>query len=580
MAATRRLVADRSANFAVMTALCTPVALALTAFAIDEGSLYNERRAAQSIVDLAAITAASNIPNAQQAVLTTLADNGITSVAVQQQGTNVAPTATKAVVQIVPGRYTGVSTIAAGNRFEAGKLPYNAVQVSLKKQGTLYFAGSIMAPPTLGTTAIASAQPQAAFSVGSRLASLNGGILNALIGSLLGGNISLSVMDYNSLISADVDVLSFVDQLAVQLRLTGVSYSDVLASKATVGQIATAMANVPGLDRTAKIALQTMASSATNTVKIPLSTLVDLGSVGGLGLGQKPAGLSVEASALSMLTAAAALANGTNQVAVNLGATIPGLASTTLAIAIGEPMQNSPWLAVGESGTVVRTAQTRIKLNASVTVGNSNLGGGINLLAVNLPLNVEVAYAEAKLTDITCPTGPSSIKVSIATQPGVVEAHLADSNASGFADFTKPQSFSDAEIADVSLKLLLINLNLLQIKGSSAFSITNMAPTTLTYSATDIANKAIKTVSTRNLTQSLTTSLINKLSLSVNALGLGLDVTALLGAVKPAVTTLLNGVTAPVDSLVYNVLGTLGVHVGEADVRVTGATCGRSVLVQ
>jgi len=101
MAATRRLLADRSANFAVMTALCTPVALALTAFAIDEGSLYNERRAAQSIVDLAAITAASNISNAQQAALTTLSDNGITSVAVQQQGTTVAPTASKAVVQIV-----------------------------------------------------------------------------------------------------------------------------------------------------------------------------------------------------------------------------------------------------------------------------------------------------------------------------------------------------------------------------------------------------------------------------------------------------------------------------------------------
>ena len=580
MAATRRLLADRSANFAIMTALCTPVALALSAFAIDEGSLYNERRAAQSMVDLAAITAASNITNAQQAVLTTLSDNGITSVAVQQQGTTVAPTASKAVVQIVPGRYTGVSTVAAGSRFEAGKLPYNAVQVSLKKQGTLYFAGSIMSPPTLGTTAIASAQPQAAFSVGSRLASLNGGILNALLGGLLGGNISLSVMDYNSLISADVDVLSFTDALATQLHLTGVSYTDVLTSKATIGQIATAMANVPGLDRTAKIALQTMASSATNTVKIPLSTFIDLGSVGDLGIGQKPAGLNVTASALSMLTAAAALANGSNEVAVNLGATIPGLTSTTLAIAIGEPMQNSAWLTVGELGTVVRTAQTRIKLNASVTLGNANLGGGIKLLAVNLPLNVEVAYAEAKLTDISCPTGPSSVKVSIAAQPGVVEAHLAKSSASGFADFTKPQSFSDAEIADVSLKLLLIKLNLLQINGSSYFAVTNMTPTTLTYNATDIANKAIKTVSTKNLTQSLTTSLVNNLSLSVNALGLGLDVTALLGTVKPAVTTLLNGVTAPVDSLVYNVLGALGVRVGEADVRVTGATCGRSVLVQ
>lgn len=580
MGATRRLIADRRANFAVMTALCTPVALALTALAVDEGSLYNERRAAQSIVDLAAITAAGHINNAEQAVLTTLKDNGITSVAVQQEGTTVAPTASKAVVQVVPGRYSGVSSIAAGSRFEAGKPPYNAVQVSLKKQGTLYFAASVMAPPVIGTTATASAQPEAAFSVGSRLASVNGGILNALLGGLLGGNISLSVMDYNSLIAADVDVLSFTDALATQLHLTGVTYSDVLASKATVGQIATAMANVPGLDHTAKLALQTMASSATNSVKIPLSQLIDLGSVGKLGLGQKPAGLSVGASAMSMLTAAAALANGTNQVTVDLGATIPGLTSTTLSIAIGEPPQASPWLAVGELGTVVRTAQTRIKLNASVTVGTPNLGGGINLLAVNLPLNVEVAYAEAKLTDISCPTGPSSIKVTIAAQPGVVAAHLANSNASGFADFTKPQSFSDAEIADVSIKLLLINLNLLQIKGSSAFSVTNTAPTNLTFSATDIASKATKTVSTKNLTQSLSTSLVNNLSLTVNALGLGLDVTALLGTVKPAVTTLLNGVTAPVDDLVYNVLATLGVHVGEADVRVTGATCGRSVLVQ
>ncbi|WP_245511266.1 MULTISPECIES: TadG family pilus assembly protein [unclassified Mesorhizobium] len=585
-----RLIADRRANFAVMAALSAPVALALTAFAVDEGALFNERRAAQSIVDLAAITAAANINNAEKAVLTTLKDNGFNSVAVQKQGTIIEPTASKAVVQVVPGRYSGVSAIAAGSRFEAGKLPYNAVQVSLKKKGTLYFGAMMMKPPVIGTTATASAQAEAAFSVGSRLASLNGGVLNALLGGLLGTNISLSVMDYNALISADVDVLSFTDALAMQLHLTGVSYSDVLASKATVGQIATAMANVPGLDRTSKLALQTMAAGATNTVKIPLSHLIDLGSVGSLGVGQKPAGLTVATSAMSMVTAAAALANGTNQVQVNLGATIPGLTSTTLSIAIGEPPQSSPWLRVGEAGTVVRTAQTRIKLNASVGIGSGNngngnsgvnLGGGIKLLAVNLPLNVEVAYAEAKLTEVSCPTGrPDSLKVAIAAQPGVVAAHLADTNASGFADFTKPQSFSDAEIADVSVKLLLVNLSLLQINGSSAFSVTNMAPTNLTFNATEIAAKTMKTVSTKNLTQSLSTSLDNNLSLSVKALGAGLDVTALLGTVKPAVVTALNGVTAPVDSLVYNVLGALGVHVGEADVRVTGGTCGRSVLVQ
>lgn len=593
-----RLIADRRANFAVMAALSAPVALALTAFAVDEGALFNERRAAQSIVDLAAITAAANINNAEKAVLTTLKDNGFNSVAVQKQGTTIEPTASKAVVQVVPGRYSGVSAIAAGSRFEAGKLPYNAVQVSLRKKGTLYFGAMMMKPPVIGTTATASAQAEAAFSVGSRLASLNGGVVNALLGGLLGTDISLSVMDYSALASADIDVLSFTDALATELRLTGVSYSDVLASKATVGQIATAMADVPGLDRTSKLALQTMAAGATNMVKIPLSHLIDLGSVGSLGVGQKPAGLTVAASAMSMVTAAAALANGTNQVQVNLGATMPGLTSTTLSIAIGEPPQSSPWLKVGEAGTVVRTAQTRIKLNASVGLGNgnngggygngngsgnagTNLGGGIKLLAVNLPLNVEVAYAEAKLTDVSCPTGrPDSLKVTIAAQPGVVAAHLADTNASGFADFTKPQSFSDAEIADVSVKLLLVNLSLLQINGSSAFSVTNMAPTNLTFNATEIAAKTMKTVSTKNLTQSLSTSLVNNLSLSVKALGAGLDVTALLSTVKPAVVTVLNGVTAQVDNLVYNVLGALGVHVGEADIRVTGGTCGRSVLVQ
>lgn len=577
----RRLLREKRANFAVMTALCAPVALVLMAFAVDQGALFNERRAAQSIVDLGAITAAANLANVETAVLTTLKDNGISSVAVQKDGTTVAPTATKAVVQIVPGRYAGLSSIAAGSRFEAGKLPYNAVRVFLKKQGTLYFGTSLMAPPVIGTMATANAQAQATFSVGSRLLSVNNGLLNALLKGLVGGNISLSVMDYNSLIAADINVLSFVDALAVQLNMSGVSYSDVLASKASIGQIATAMANVPGLGNTAKLALQSVASKATSTVQIPLSHLVDLGSVGRLGLGQKPSGLGVDTSAMGMLTAAASLANGTNQAQLDLGVTVPGLTATTLNVAIGEPMQSSPWLAVGEAGTVVRTAQTRIKLLASVTVGNSYIGGGTSLLSVTLPLHIEIAYAEAKLTDISCPTGrPESIKVTIATRPGVVEAHLAASSADGnpgaFADFTKPQSFYNTEIAAV--RLLLVPL--LSVKGSAAFAMTNMNSTDLVFNYSDITAKTIKTVSTQNLTQSLTTSLVNNLSLTANVLGLPINLSALLGTVKPAVVALLNSVTAPVDALVYNVLAALGVSVGQADVRVTGATCGRSVLVQ
>jgi uncharacterized membrane protein len=572
----RSMVGDRRANFAVMTALSAPVALAVAAVAIDEASIYSERRQAQAMVDLAAITAASNINNVNTAVVTTLTDNGMPGVVVQASGQTIAPAVGKTVVTVTQGRYASTTTNVT-QRFQAGVTPYNAVRVTLAKVPARYFASSLIPTPVIGTQATASMTPQATFSVGSRLLSVNGGILNALLSGLLGGNISLSVMDYNGLISADVSVLSFISALATQLNIAAGTYSDVLASKATVGQIATAMANVPGLGNTAKVALQTIASKSTSTVKIPLSSLVDLGPTGSLGLGQQPSGLGVDASAMGMLTAAAVLANGTNQAAVDLGATIPGLLSTKLNIAIGQPPQSSPWLAVGGIGTVVRTAQTRIKLTASVGVGTSGLGGGISLLAVNLPLNVEVAYAEAKLTDITCPTGPSSISVSIAAHPGVAQLNLANSNnPSGFADFSQPQTFTDADIADV--RLLLIPL--IQVMGSAATAITNNSPQTLTFSATDIANKTVKTVSTRNISQSLTTSLVNNLSLSANVLGLGIDLNSLLGAVKPAVVTLLNTVTAPVDDLLYNVLSALGVGVGQADVRVTGATCGRAVLVQ
>ncbi|RWO13850.1 MAG: hypothetical protein EOS07_02705 [Mesorhizobium sp.] len=576
------MLGDLTANFAVMTALCAPFALALAAFAIDEGSIYVERREAQSLVDLAAITAASNINNIDAAVVTTLGDNGMPGIVVQKAGQTITPALGKTVVSVTPGRYSAESSLGVDKRFEAGKTPYNAVHVTLKKVPARYFASSLIPTPVIGTQAVASIAPQAMFSVGSRLLSVNGGILNALLSKFLGGNIALSVMDYNALIAADVNLLSFIDALAVEMQLTGVSYSEVLASKATVGQIATAMANVSPVGSTSKLALQTIASRTTSTVKIPLNHLVDLGSMGQLGLGQKSPGFSVDASAMGMLTTAAALANGSKQVELNLGATIPGLASTTLAIAIGEPAQFSPWLTIGEKGAVVRTAQTRIKLVASVGIGNGNLGGGTTLLGVNVPLHIEVAYAEAKLTDISCPTGrPDSLEVSIEARPGVASLHLAasdaDSSPTAFADFSNPQSFSNAQIAAV--RLLLIPL--LSVNGSAALDITNNDPTTLTFNSSEIANKTIKTAPTKNLTQSLTTSLVDELSLSINALGLGLlNVTTLLGTVKPAVLAALNTVTAPVDELVYNVLAALGVRVGEADVRVIGATCGRSVLVQ
>ena len=576
---------DRRANFAVMAALSAPLALTLAAFAIDEGSLYTERREAQALVDIAAITAAANIGRAEAAVLATFRDNGLPYVVVRDPhaggpaaGSTYGATPTVAIVR---GHYAPDPALPAGSRFQPEVQPYNAVQVSLDKRGTLFFGSAVMAPPTISTTAVASTQAEAAFSVGSRLAKVDGGILNALLGGLVGGSLSLSVMDYNALVSADVDALSFLDALALQLHLTGGTYGDVLQSKATVGQIATALASTSGIGQAGRLALQAIAAGSTIGTQIPLGHLIDLGPVARLGVGQRPAGLPVDASALGMLTAAATLANGSHQVEIDLGATVPGLVAAKLTVAIGEPPQFSPWLAVGETGTVVRTAQTRLRLLATVGNAAANLGGGIKLLSVSLPLNVEVAHAEARLADISCPSGqPDSVRISIAARPGVASLRLAESDAAGFADFTRPQSFRDARIAEISLKLLLLTLDLLDVKGSASVAITNTGPTTLTFDSADIAAGRTRTVSTRNVTQSLAASLIGDLRLSVNALGLGLDVTGLLSTVRPALIGVLDTVTEPVDTLLYNVLAALGVSIGEAEVRVTGATCGRAALVQ
>lgn len=580
----RRFVSDSRANFAVMTAITAPLAITLAAFAVDEGSLYTERRAAQSLVDIAAITAAANIGNAEGAVLATLADNGLPSAVVQGAGGS-QPAGTSnddiPLATVVRGHYSPDPSVAAANRFAPEAQPYNAVKVTLRKKGSLFFGSAIMAAPTISTTAIASTRAQAAFSVGSRLAKVDGGILNALLGGLIGGSLSLSVMDYNALAAADVSALSFLDTLAVQQHLTAATYTDVLQSRATVGQIATALASTSGIGQAGKLALQAIAARSAVDAKIPLSKVIDLGSVGRLGLGQRPAGLPLDASALGLLTAAATLANGSHQVEVDLGASVPGLLSAKVAVAIGEPPQSSPWLTVGETGTIVRTAQTRLRLKATIGGAASNLGGGIKLLSVTLPLHVEVASAEARLADISCPAGrQGNTRVSVAVRPGIASLRLAESDAAGFADFSRPQSFRDARIAEVSLKLLFLTLDLLGVDGSASAASTNTNPTVLTFDSGDIANKTVKSTSTRNITETLTVSLINDLSLSVNALGLGLDVTGLLGTVKPAVVTLLKSVTEPVDILLDNVLAAFGVRLGEADVRVTGATCGRALLVQ
>lgn len=244
--------------------------------------------------------------------------------------------ADQAGLVVTVGRFEADANRAPEDRFVPDRTPANAVKVQFERPGTLHFAASFTQSPMIGATGLATVTPEVSFSLGSRLASLNGGIANALLSTLLGTTVSLSVVDYNGLASARVDALSFLDALALEMGLNAGSYNEILSSEAYAGDIAAALASlVTGAE---KAALTTLANAGQGS-RVPLGKLFDLGRYGSLGLDSAGAALNARVSALEVLSAAAALADGDKQVWLSLGGHLPGIAALSVELAIGEPPQ-------------------------------------------------------------------------------------------------------------------------------------------------------------------------------------------------------------------------------------------------
>lgn len=560
-----RFINGTRGNVATLAALTAPVLLAAAAFAIDEGALYTEHRRVQALADLAAIAAARSPAKAELAVRTALEDNGVTGIVFHGLGAApMIPASGQNFVTVEVGRYTASPEVAPGQRFASGATNLNGARVTIERKATRHFAGILRGDPTIRVVATASESATAAFSVGSRLLSLNGGLANAVLGGLTGGSLSLSVMDYEALIDADVSLFPFLDALATELDLTAGTYAELLDSEVAIGKLVDAMAKVDGHGLAARTALARLKSGvAASNRTVRLAGVIDLGDAARLAIGSGSSAISAQAGVMHLVTASAAVASGTNQVALDLGAQFPGLASASVKLAIGDPMQHSAWLAVGEIGEIVRTAQTRLRIEVAV--------GGAGLLAgtsVKLPIHVEIAFAEARLQDIACASASGHPRVTVAARPGVVDLRIAEAAAAGFADFGTNQTFSAARLVDTPL---------LKVRGSAQVQIAQPAFQPLAFSRAEINAGAVKTVSTTAVTSSLVTSLVGGLNVDVQVLGLGLTLPS---AVSSALGATLQPVTPALDALLADVLALLGVRVGEADIRVNGVRCGRSVLVQ
>lgn len=550
----RAFLRDRSGNIAVLFAMGFAVSAVVGAVAVDAAALYHERRTIQNGVDLAALTAAGDTSHAAAIAQSAMVEAGLLS-----------GSATTGLT-VVTGRYNPDPAIEANLRFTPGQSPSNAVMVSFERPGQLHFARGWTASPTIGASAIATVTPQVSFSIGSRLASLNGGIANAVLNSLLGTNVALTALDYNGLLNTQVDAFRFLDALALRLGLTVGTYNDLLRLNANHGELAAALADIlSGADRTAALRL---AATAGHNGVVPLGKLFQLGRLGDFDIGSNAGGgLFTTISALELLSASAALSNGNHQVALALNAGVPGLLGLDASLAVGEPPQGASWYAVGTTGTVVRTAQVRLKLVATL-LGSGALVG----IPIRLPLYLEMAHSEAVVSAATCPSGTNaSGTATILVKPGALRVMIGEVNPTALTNFAASPAVALAKLVEVRV----LNLTVLQVLASSLVEIAQTTPIPLSFSAGEIAARTVKQAITATSVTSLTASLLGNLQLQVPILGLGLNLTSL--------SALLKAIIAPVgptlDLTVNRLLQAVGLSVGEADLRVYGVRCTTPVLV-
>jgi len=561
----RRYRAARGGNIAITTALTAPLVILSLGLGVDFGAMALQKRQAQNAADLAAIVAAARPSDAEEIVAEHFLANNL-NILVRRSDGLLTPRGDllaldsrtqplyDGIAVVERGRYVADPTAAVGQRFVADATPADAVRVVIEEPAKTYFSGLFASAPSLAVRGTASAQKYAAFSLGSRLASVQDGLANAILGGLLGTKISLKAMDYRALADLDVNLLKTMDTLATDLKLTALTYDELLK---TLGKTTGITPNVQAI-------LNTLGKSLGKTaLKLRLERLAHLGSIGNNLVGSND-NLSVTASVLELVNAAAVAANGGNQIAVDLGAGIPGLAEVKLKVAIGEPMVDTPAIRVGGVNSMVRTAQTRLTLDTSIN-GLAILAG----LKIHVPLYIEVASAEARLADIRC-TGHGSADATVAVDvvPAVAEVALGDVNPNAFQNFSSTPRVTETRIVDSLL---------LKIWAKAHVTAANLQPTRMSFSASEIAAHQLKTVSTRNTLTSLVTTLLKNLDLRIDLLGLPLATNA---NVQSALASALAPVTAPIDELLYNTLLLLGMRVGEADVRVSAVRCSNPVLVQ
>ncbi|WP_339448791.1 pilus assembly protein TadG-related protein [Pseudomonas sp. EA_5y_Pfl2_R50] len=446
----------------MMAAATLSLAVVLMLLVVDTGRLYMEQRKLQRVVDNAALEAVSRggtcLPGLTAATYAgqSAARNGFVVDASNTLATTCGTLATAA---------TGLRSFSVdANQAAAVKVVASRTVITSFASGVqaLFSGSAVNLNTTLNASAVA-AKPQptiAQLNIRSTLASINtaqSNILNPLFSGLLGGNVNLTALGWEGLLNTDINLLRYLDQLAINLNVAAGNYTQLLNTQATVTQLIQAAATVVQLNgATAQVitALGQLQVAAVNAAPVRLGEILQLQS------GTTAAGLDANLQLLQLIQGVVQLANSKSAVAATLPVNVLGLANVAVRVKVIEPPQFSaigdPARAkadpLGADRIYVRTAQVRTMLSVNLPVllgvtGLTNavlglvgtltptlnallslnlaatlnsvlclLGAGCEQLAPRLlpspqiDISLDAGGAKSYVTDYSCPTGDTGSK--------------------------------------------------------------------------------------------------------------------------------------------------------------------------
>lgn len=395
------------------------LAVLFTALVVDSGRLWMQQRHLQTVADIASIQAARqlgcapSLTNIQQAAQQAALANGYTG--------NLGSSPN--VVEMVE-----ISTDASGIRQYASGGIDQAVRVYATRTvpASLVVGGLFGNTVTLHAQAVSRADPAiAAFSAGSfaaRIDTENSVLLNALLGDILGSSLSLDVLSYKGIAATHITLNELLEASGQvggldSLLNTSMSLGELMQLTATaVSQSGTANAE-------AVAGMQQIASAAVSNTNITLGSVLDVNTPDEEAAGR------VGINALSLVTAAALVANGNNALSLPLSVTVPGITNIDAQINVIQP----PQIAIGPMGDgngTVCTALSTAQVDARVDM-NTNVPVGVASVHLDFTLRALVAQGTASLDSIA--TGGNQAQVTINAQPGIASIDLTNSSGSGGA---------------------------------------------------------------------------------------------------------------------------------------------------